>query len=70
MKLSEEQEVICKVFSRRGKDGLVHCCDCPMKLSRRYAVCLKNISKKDARENWDWDGSPYPAINGLNVEER
>ena len=49
---------------------LVHCMDCPMKLSRRYTVRLKTISKKDARENWDWDGSPYPAINGLNVEER
>lgn len=63
MKLTEEQEIVCRVFSRRDKHGLVHCMDCPMKLSRRFTVCLKNISKKDARENWDWDGSPYPAIN-------
>ena len=63
MTLTEEQEIVCRVFSRRDKQGFVHCMDCPMKLSRRFAVCLKTISKKDARKYWDWDGSPYPAID-------
>lgn len=62
MKLTEEQEIVCKIFSQRDKTYRVHCMDCPMRLSNSYPVCLKTISKKNAREFWDWDGSPYPAL--------
>ena len=62
MKLTEEQRIVCDVFRRRDKTGYVHCNECPMRLSNRYAVCLKTVTKKDAKECWDWDGSPYPVL--------
>lgn len=63
MKLTQEQEIVCIVFSRRDRNGKVHCRDCPMRLDDQYAVCLKVVSKQDALANWDWNGSKYPAID-------
>lgn len=62
MKLTAEQQVICRVFGRRDKSGKVHCRDCPMRLDDQYAECLKIISKQDAIDYGDWNGSPYPAL--------
>lgn len=63
MRLTQEQEIVCTVFSRRDRNGKVHCRDCPMRLDDQYAVCLKIVSKQDALANWDWNGSKYPAID-------
>ena len=63
MKLTNEQETVCKVFSRRDRSGKVHCHECPMRLDDQHAVCLKVVSKKVAKEDWDWNGRPYPAID-------
>ena len=62
MTLNAEQKAVCKVFRRRDKTGHVHCMDCPMRLSNRFAVCLKTLSREDATKNWDWNGSLYPAL--------
>lgn len=63
MKLTNEQETVCKVFSRRDGSGKVHCSECPMRLDDLYCVCLKTVSKEVAENDWDWNGRPYPAID-------
>lgn len=62
MRLTKEQETVCRVFSRRDKTGHVHCAECPMQLHRNDCVCLKNVSKEHAVGDYDWNGSPYPAL--------
>ena len=47
MKLTSEEMDICKQYSKRTEDGLVHCYECPLALDTRYAVCKKNVSKKE-----------------------
>lgn len=68
MKLTDEQEKVCGVFSQ-VRDGKVNCANCPMVLNTQYCVCLKNVSKKDARDVWDWDGDPYPALHNRIDDE-
>lgn len=63
MKLTQEQKIVCTVFSRRDRNGKVHCRDCPMKLDDQHPVCLKVVSKEDAVAYWDWNMSEYPAID-------
>ena len=65
MKLIEEQEVICKVFSEMRKDGKVHCYECPMRLHNKDCVCLK-MADKDTLLTYCWKGSLYPALEGEN----
>lgn len=63
MKLTEEQEVICKVFSERRKDGQVHCYECPMRLHKEDCVCLKTANEATLSAYY-WKGSLYPALEG------
>lgn len=70
MKLSAEQEIVHRVFSRTDRNGIVHCRECPMRLDDKHVVCLKIVSKKDALNNWDWNGSEYPAIDRTERRER
>lgn len=70
MKLSEEQETVCGVFSRRDKQGFVHCPECPMILDHYRIACLKVVTEEEAREEWEWDGDPYPAIHKGGKDER
>ena len=65
MKLSREQRVVCKLYSSRDSNGLVHCSQCPMLLDKRDCVCLKNVSREHAIRDYDWDGSPYPRLKGV-----
>ena len=69
MKLNSEQTVICNVFSRRDKTGHVHCHDCPMELHSRDCICLKNVTKEHAVKDYDWNGSPYPALGEYEGEK-
>lgn len=69
MKLNSEQEVVCKVFSRRDSLGYVHCFECPMELHYHDCVCLKTISREHAIKDYDWDGSPYPRLKGKKKDE-
>ncbi len=62
MILSEEQAVVCGVFSRRDSKGYVHCPDCPMVLDKKNAACISSVTEEDARQWFDWDGNPYPAL--------
>lgn len=47
MKLTPEEMDICRQYSKRDKEGYVHCFECPLALDTRHAVCKKNISKKE-----------------------
>ena len=69
MKLTKEQETVCRVFSRRDKTGRVHCHDCPMAIDDRSAICIKTVTKEDARKYHDWNGSPYPALGEYEGEK-
>ena len=69
MRLSAEQEIVHRVFSRRDRNGKVHCGDCPMRLDDQHAVCLKVVSKLDALIKWGWNGSEYPAIDRAERRE-
>lgn len=62
MKLTKEQETVCRVFSRKDKTGYVHCHECPMVIESRSAACIKTVTKVDAIKFHDWNGSPYPAL--------
>jgi hypothetical protein len=43
MKLTKVEKAICRVYSRRGANGLVRCRDCPLVISRRDCLCYANI---------------------------
>ena len=47
MKLTKEENAICRQYGKRDKEGLVHCFECPLALDTRYGICKKNISKKE-----------------------
>lgn len=68
MKLTAEQETVCRVFGRRDKTGHVHCKECPMELDTRDCVCLKAITREHATEDYDWNGSPYPGLGEYDTE--
>ena len=64
MKLNAEQEIVCRVFSRRDTLGHVHCNDCPMALDQKQPVCLAVVSEDDARRFFGWSGHPFPKLEG------
>ena len=54
MKLTAEEKEICKEYSKKDRNGNVRCAECPLVIHKRDMVCKRNISKKDARENYDY----------------
>lgn len=68
MKLSAEQETVCRVFSRRDASGYVHCNDCQMVLDKRQSACLAVVSEDDARRFFNWSGHPFPKLEGGQYE--
>lgn len=61
MRLTDEQKIICNVFSL-DTGGKVHCGECPMRLSIRGALCLANVTKEEAKRLFNWNGDPYPGL--------
>lgn len=53
MRLTPEEQKICDEYSKRDKDGTVHCFECPLALDRWYCVCKANLTKKEYKE---WKG--------------
>lgn len=49
MKLTKEEQEICKKYSARDKDGYVHCAECPLSIKGlyMYGLCKKTMSKKE-----------------------
>lgn len=59
MRLTAEEKAICKEYGKRGEDGRVRCRECPLVIDRRDMVCKRNISKKNAKEYYDYQkGAP------------
>lgn len=50
MKLSKEEKEICRKYSKRDMNGLVHCKECPLVINKRLMMCKKNTRKKDLKE--------------------
>lgn len=50
MKLTQEEREICKKYSARDENGLVHCYECPLAVDTRYALCKANLKKKEWEE--------------------
>ena len=70
MRLTREQETVCRVFGRRDSTGHVHCAVCPMVLDHKSAACIKTVTKGDAIKFHDWNGSPYPALGEYEGEQQ
>ena len=54
MKLSKEDEAICKKYSALDKTGRVHCSQCPLVRPSRLSdcTCLANSCYDERRETW------------------
>ena len=37
--MTDEEKAICKKYSARDEEGLVHCMECPLVISRYSAIC-------------------------------
>lgn len=44
MKLSADEQKICKQFGKRREDGHVRCSVCPLVLDARLCMCKKNCT--------------------------
>ena len=53
MRLTSEEQKICKKYGKRDKDGKVHCFECPLAINRRLCICKANLTKKEYRK---WRG--------------
>ena len=42
MKLTKEEKLICKEYSKRDENNKVHCYECPLVISVRYSLCKAN----------------------------
>ena len=54
MKLTENEKAICKKYSARDEEGLVHCNECPLFI--------------DNPETWNW--TCYANIDGQSAEAK
>ena len=54
MKLTEKEKAICKKYSARDEEGLVHCGECPLSLNHPES----------------WDITCYANIDGRTAEAR
>ena len=52
MKLTPEENEICKEYGARDKDGYVHCNECPLVIRPYDLICYANIDgrTKEAKE--------------------
>lgn len=64
MALTEKQKPICQKYSARDADGLVHCHECPLVISREAVMCRAICHYDRRRREWVFDA------DGLNAEER
>ena len=53
MRLTLEEQKICKEYSKRDENNSVHCFECPLVLNIRYCVCKANVTEEEYKE---WKG--------------
>ena len=54
MKLTEKEKAICKKYSARDEEGLVHCTECPLSIGNTA----------------EWDFTCYANIDGRSAEAK
>ena len=47
MRLTPKEKEICKQYSTRDENGLVHCYECPLVISIGDCSCKANVSKRE-----------------------
>ena len=52
MKLTSEEMDICRQYSKRDKEGRVHCFECPLAFDTAFPICKKSVSKKEYLEEY------------------
>ena len=50
MKLTEEEQEICKLYGRRHEDGRTRCSECPMVMDSRFCICKANCTEEEYKE--------------------
>lgn len=51
MRLTQEEKEICRKYSTQDQNGKYHCPECPLRLSDRFAVCKKIVTKKSLKKS-------------------
>lgn len=47
MNLTTEEWIVCREHSKKGKDGKIHCSDCPLVMDKWEATCKANCTKEE-----------------------
>ena len=47
MRLTPKEKEICKQYSKRDENNLVHCYECPLVISHIDCSCKANVSKRE-----------------------
>lgn len=47
MRLTPKEREICKQYSKRDENNLVHCYECPLVISIRDCLCKANVSERE-----------------------
>ena len=50
MKLTEEEQEICRLHRRRHEDGRNRCGECPMVMDSRFCICKANCTEEEYNE--------------------
>lgn len=50
MKLTKEEEKICKQYSKLDKNGHIQCKDCPLAIDKEFKLCKATVTKKQWKE--------------------
>jgi hypothetical protein len=50
MRLTLEEQKICKEYGKRDENNRVHCFECPLVLDIRYCVCKANVTEGEYKE--------------------
>lgn len=50
MKLTKEEDKICRQYGEPHEDGLAHCSECPLVIDTRYCLCKANCTEEEWQE--------------------
>jgi hypothetical protein len=50
MKLTKEEDKICRQYGEPDADGRAHCEECPLVLDTRYCLCKANCTEEEWAE--------------------
>ena len=59
--MTEEEKAICKKYSARDEEGLVHCRECPLVLDKTAFIC--KASEELIKNGWGAEGDSNETRN-------